>query len=98
MADEKVYPVPADAAAHAHITDAQYKEMYQRSVDDPEGFWAEQAEKFVTWFKPWDEVLKWDFHKAKIRWFDDAELNVCLQLRGPASRDTRRSGGDPVGR
>ncbi len=77
MADEKVYPVPADAAAHAHITDAQYKEMYQRSVDDPEGFWAEQAEKFVTWFKPWDEVLNWDFHKAKIRWFDDAELNVA---------------------
>jgi acetyl-CoA synthetase len=81
MADEKVYPVPDEAAAHAHITEAQYNEMYQRSVDDPEGFWAEQAEKFITWFKPWDEVLKWDFHKANIRWFDDAELNVsynCL--------------------
>jgi acetyl-CoA synthetase len=81
MADEKVYPVPAEAAAQAHITEAQYNEMYQRSVDDPEGFWAEQAGKFVTWFKPWDEVLKWDFHKANIRWFDDAALNVsynCL--------------------
>jgi acetyl-CoA synthetase len=81
MADEKVYPVPAEAAAHAHITETQYNEMYQRSVDDPEGFWAEQAGKFITWFKPWDEVLKWDFHKANIRWFDHAELNVsynCL--------------------
>jgi acetyl-CoA synthetase len=81
MADEKVYPVPAAASAHAHITEAQYNEMYQRSVDDPEGFWAEQAEKFVTWLKPWKEVLNWDFHKAKIRWFEDAALNVsynCL--------------------
>jgi acetyl-CoA synthetase len=81
MADEKVYPVPTEAAAQAHITEAQYNDMYRRSVDDPEGFWAEQAEKFVTWFKPWKEVLKWDFHKANIRWFEDAALNVsynCL--------------------
>jgi acetyl-CoA synthetase len=81
MSDDKVYPVPAEAAAHAHITKDQYQEMYQRSVDDPDGFWAEQAEQFLTWSKPWDSVQDWDYHKANIRWFEGAKLNVsynCL--------------------
>ncbi len=83
MSDEKVYPVPEAVASHAHLTDAQYKEMYQRSVDDPDGFWGEQADKFVTWFKGWDEdkVIKWDFFDGKIRWFKGGKLNVsynCL--------------------
>ncbi|MBK8537066.1 MAG: acetate--CoA ligase [Candidatus Competibacteraceae bacterium] len=81
MSDSKIYPVPAEVAAHAWINDAQYQEMYQRSVDDPEGFWAEQAKQFVTWFKPWDKVLDWDFTKGHIRWFEGGTLNVsynCL--------------------
>jgi hypothetical protein len=55
--------------------------MYKRSVDDPEGFWADQAKQFVTWFKPWDKVLDWDFTKGHIRWFEGGTLNVsynCL--------------------
>ena len=41
MSEEKVHPVPADLAASAHINAAKYEEMYRRSVDDPDGFWAE---------------------------------------------------------
>ncbi|MCP4042122.1 MAG: acetate--CoA ligase, partial [Gammaproteobacteria bacterium] len=81
MSDEKVYAVPAEVAAKAHINDEQYKEMYARSLSDPDGFWAEQAEQFLTWSKPWDKVSNWDFHKAHIRWFEGAKLNVsynCL--------------------
>jgi acetyl-CoA synthetase len=55
--------------------------MYKYSVDDPEGFWAEQATEFLTWFKPWNKVLDWDFTKGYIRWFEGAKLNVsynCL--------------------
>ncbi len=81
MSEGKIYPVPAAVAAHAWINNDQYLAMYQRSVDDPEGFWAEQAEQFVTWFKPWDKVLDWDFTKGHIRWFEGATLNVsynCL--------------------
>ncbi|MCU0807572.1 MAG: acetate--CoA ligase [Candidatus Contendobacter sp.] len=81
MSEGKIYPVPAEVAAHAWINDAQYKEMYQRSVDDPEGFWAEQANQFLTWSKPWSKVLDWDFTKGHIRWFEGAQLNVsynCL--------------------
>jgi acetyl-CoA synthetase len=81
MSDAKLYPVPAEVAAHAWINNDQYLAMYQRSVDDPEGFWAEQAHQFVTWFKPWDKVLDWDFTRGHIRWFEGATLNVsynCL--------------------
>jgi acetyl-CoA synthetase len=70
MLDETIYGVPANIAAHAHIKDAQYKEMYERSISDPEGFWNEQAEKFLTWFRPWDKVLEWDFTRGHIRWLE----------------------------
>ncbi len=81
MSDIKVYPVPAEVAAHAWINNDQYLAMYQRSVDDPEGFWAEQANQFITWSKPWNKVLDWDFTKGHIRWFEGGQLNVsynCL--------------------
>jgi acetyl-CoA synthetase len=81
MSDVKVYPVPAETAAHAWINNDQYLAMYQRSVDDPEGFWAEQADQFITWSKRWNKVLDWDFTKGYIRWFEGGKLNVsenCL--------------------
>jgi acetyl-CoA synthetase len=81
MSDEKIYEVPADIAARAFVGDDQYRAMYERSVADPEAFWAEQAEQFVTWSRPWDRVLEWDFHKAHIRWFEGGKLNAsynCL--------------------
>ena len=78
MSDVKQYPVPAEFAAKAHIDDARYQEMYQRSIEDPENFWAEQAEQFVTWFKPWDKVLDWSYDKKDlyIKWFEGGKLNV----------------------
>ena len=83
MSDEKVYPVPEAVTSHALLNDAQYKEMYQRSMDDPDGFWGEQADKFVTWFKGWDEdkVAKWDFFDGKIAGFIDNQVkNLFVKL------------------
>ncbi len=77
MSEIKVYDVPAEVAAHAHINEAKYQAMYQRSIDEPEAFWAEQAEEFVTWFKKWDTVWDWDYNTAHIRWFEGAKLNIA---------------------
>lgn len=58
----------------------EYKTAYKKSVDDPEGFWAEIAENF-TWRKKWDSVLNWNFKEPKIEWFKGAKLNItenCL--------------------
>jgi acetyl-CoA synthetase len=58
----------------------EYKTTYKKSVEDPEGFWAEVAETF-TWRKKWDNVLDWNFIEPKIEWFKGARLNItenCL--------------------
>ena len=75
---EKKYPVPADFAAKANITSADYKTMYQHSIDDPDSFWAEQAEKFLDWSKPWDKVsdCSYDANDLHIRWFEGGKLNL----------------------
>ncbi len=76
-----IYEIIPEAKARAHINDSQYQEMYQRSIDDPDGFWGEQAEIFLDWSKPWDKVRHYDYKKGDIRWFEGATLNVsynCL--------------------
>jgi acetyl-CoA synthetase len=58
----------------------EYKKAYQKSVEQPEDFWAEIAENF-TWKKKWDKVLNWNFKEPKIEWFKGAKLNItenCL--------------------
>ncbi|OSM02343.1 acetate--CoA ligase [Magnetofaba australis] len=81
MSTEKVYPVPAEVASRALIDEAKYKEMYKRSIEDPEGFWAEQANEFMTWFKPFGKVMDYDLKKGHIRFFEGGKTNVsynCL--------------------
>src|SRR3989344_7572078 len=80
---EKIYSIPADVARRAWIDEKKYQAMYARSVNDPDGFWAEQAREFVTWFKPWTKVSDWSFDAKNlhIKWFEGAKLNVsynCL--------------------
>jgi acetyl-CoA synthetase len=55
----------------------QYNEMYRRSLEDVDNFWAEQAREYLTWDKEWDSVLNYDFHKANIEWFAGGKLNAC---------------------
>ncbi len=58
----------------------QYRSEYKKSVDDPEGFWAEIAGHF-QWRRPWDKVLSWNFTEPAVRWFEGAQLNItenCL--------------------
>jgi acetyl-CoA synthetase len=82
MSEVKVHEIPEEFATTAHVKAQQYQEMYDRSVKDPDGFWAEQAEQYITWFRKWDKVLDWSFTgDVHIRWFEGARLNVsynCL--------------------
>jgi len=78
MSDSKIYNVPAEFSRNALIDEASYKAMYEESISDPAGFWAEQAEKFLSWDKPWDKVLDWDYSKGYIRWFEGGKLNACV--------------------
>ena len=76
MSEDAVYPVPESVAKDAWINNDQYLEMYQRSVDDPEGFWSEQAQR-IDWIKPFTKVKDVDFTgDVRIRWFEDGTLNA----------------------
>jgi acetyl-CoA synthetase len=79
LKESRVFPPPPEFAARAHIGSLDaYRAMYQRSLNDPEGFWAEQAETLL-WSRKWDRVLDWKAPFA--RWFDGGQLNVsanCL--------------------
>ena len=79
--DIKVFKPNYRDAEKAHIPNMNaYQEMYDKSVKDPDGFWAKQAER-LDWMKKWDTVSNNDFTKAKISWFEGGKLNVsynCL--------------------
>ncbi|MGD8873673.1 MAG: acetate--CoA ligase [Gammaproteobacteria bacterium] len=77
MPESKIYDVPEAFAKSAHLNAEQYKTMYEQSVTDPAGFWAEQAQLFLHWDKPWDTVLDWDYTRGHIRWFEGGKLNAC---------------------
>jgi len=78
MSDLKIYDIKPEIAANAHITAASYKTLYQRSIAEPEAFWAEQAEQFLDWSKRWDKVMDCDFLTGHIRWFEGGKLNVSV--------------------
>jgi acetyl-CoA synthetase len=55
----------------------EYKEMYNHSVTDPEGFWAEKAEEYLYWHKKWDSVLEYDWSVPEVSWFKGGKTNVA---------------------
>jgi acetyl-CoA synthetase len=82
MTDEQVFPVPEAIARTAWIDNAKYLAWYQRSVEDPEAFWAEHAKR-LDWIKPFTQVKDVSFKapNVHIKWFADGTLNVsanCL--------------------
>jgi len=67
----------------------QYHSNYNKSVEDPEGFWGDVAENFL-WKKKWDQVLNWNFTEPKIEWFKGAKLNItenCIDRHLPHMAD-----------
>ena len=76
------HPVPTAIAKNALINEQQYNDEYQRSIQDPEGFWGEKG-KIVNWIKPYTRVKNTSFDPGhiNIRWFEDGTLNLsanCL--------------------
>ena len=74
MSDVKTYPVPADFAAKAHINEQQYHAMYQASINDPDQFWAQQAEEHLNWEQRWSAVCEFDFKAGQAAWFIDGTI------------------------
>jgi len=79
---EQLFPVPPKVREKSFIKSKQeYEKMYKESIDDPEGFWAKQAER-LDWFKKWDKVWDWSFKDdVYVKFFEGGKINVsynCL--------------------
>ncbi|WP_339617128.1 acetate--CoA ligase [uncultured Gilvimarinus sp.] len=75
---EQVYPVPAELKRDALIDKDRYQALYRQSVEDPDTFWAEQAEEFLTWQQKWHTVSKSDLNRGEVAWFLGGKLNVSV--------------------
>ena len=103
MVDAAEYPVTPEWAKRAHIDNERYLEMYERSIRDPDGFWAEQAKR-VDWFREPTVIRNVDYGypDVSIKWYEDGVLNIahnCLD-RHLASRGDQTAivweGDDPA--
>ena len=78
---KNIYTPSADWVDSAHINSLdKYKEIYKSSIDDPDKYWANIAER-IAWYKPWKNVRNINFKEGKIKWFENGKLNVsynCL--------------------
>ncbi|MBI5190903.1 MAG: acetate--CoA ligase [Nitrospirae bacterium] len=91
--EQRVFPPRERFSMNAHVKSIEeYERLYKWSVEDPEDFWAEMAEQNLVWYKKWDKVLEYDFHKPEIKWFKGGKLNAsynCLDryVSAPAFRN-----------
>ncbi len=87
LRENRVFPPPQEFSAKAHIKSlAAYEALYKRSIEDPEGFWAEAAGD-LHWFKRLDKVLEWNLPLAK--WFVGGKLNLsynCVDRHAKSAR------------
>jgi acetyl-CoA synthetase len=75
---QKLYKVPEDFAALAHLKHADYQRLYQESMRDPTGFWARMGRR-IDWIQPYAKVKDTSFAEKdfRIRWYYDGKLNVA---------------------
>ena len=92
LQENRTFPPPADVVSRSYIDAGQYQRMYERSINDPDGFWLEQAAA-LDWFKRPSVACKytWDTNARKIQhtWFEDGQLNLtvnCLDRQLSAGR------------
>ena len=79
MSEDQIFEVPRAIADKALVNDAQYQNMYARSLEDADGFWAEHGRR-IDWIKPYTKVKNTHFGKddVSIKWYEDGTLNACV--------------------
>jgi acetyl-CoA synthetase len=75
---DQIHDVPSEWSRRAHVDEARYREMYQASQRDPEGFWGQEGKR-IHWFKPYTRVKNTNFgpENVSIRWFEDGTTNAA---------------------
>ena len=73
---EDIYKVPDNIKSNSLMTNDEYKNLYNKSIENPEKFWSDQAHKYLDWDSEWTNVKHEDFLKGEVRWFENAKINA----------------------
>ncbi|HJS26783.1 MAG TPA: acetate--CoA ligase [Actinomycetota bacterium] len=87
LSEERVFEPPEEFASRAVVQDPS---IYERAEADPEGFWAEQADR-LSWFRRWETVMEWT--PPWVKWFTGGQLNASYNC---LDRHVEAGGGDKV--
>lgn len=88
--ERRLFEPPAELSAEAQVASLeQYRELQARAAADPEGFWADLAERELDWFEPWTQVLDWQPPFAQ--WFVGGKLNITHNCLDRHLRTWRRN-------
>ncbi|MEO5989699.1 MAG: acetate--CoA ligase [Candidatus Eisenbacteria bacterium] len=75
---EDIHPVKPQIRDRAHLKGMEaYEQLYRRSLEDPEAYWAKQAER-IDWFHPWHSVLDADYQEIDFAWYSGGRVNACF--------------------
>ncbi|MCB0324945.1 MAG: acetate--CoA ligase [Bdellovibrionales bacterium] len=84
LKEKRVFKPAEEVSERALVrSEAEYQQLYEQSLQNPEAFWAAQAEENLSWFRKWDSVLSYDVSRIGettapyVSWFSGAKLNVC---------------------
>ena len=86
MKKEVSYKTPQNIIDNANINEVDFNELYKESLENPDKFWGEQAEKYLDWYQKWTKVQESDFSKGKFSWFLGGKLNAsynCIDRHLP---------------
>jgi acetyl-CoA synthetase len=88
----KIFLPPKQGGEKAYVKSMEeFESVYKRSLEDPEGYWAERASELIQWDKPWDRVLDYDFSIPEINWFVGGKLNVTTNCLDRHLKNGRRN-------
>ncbi len=90
MNKEKIYNIPKSISESSNISEAEFNELYKQSLENPDEFWSNQADKYLDWNQKWTKVKETNIEKGEVTWFKDGKLNAsvnCIDRHLPENRN-----------
>ena len=90
MNKEKIYNTPKSILESSNISEAEFNELYKQSLENPDEFWSNQADKYLDWNQKWTKVKETNIEKGEVTWFKDGKLNAsvnCIDRHLPENRN-----------
>ena len=78
MNKEKIYKPPQSILENSNISETEFNKLYKKSLENPEEFWADQADLYLDWDEQWTKVKEIDIERGQITWFKDGKLNASV--------------------